>query len=101
MPDFAIVQNGTVVNVIVAHDQTSAESLTGMNAVPTDGKPWIGWTLESQGWKANEPPPYASWAWDFDLLEYAPPIAEPDPVDGGDWVWDEDALNWVLVESPQ
>ena len=43
MPDFAIVENGTVVNVIVAPEGWPQ----GINITTLDPKPAIGWTFEN------------------------------------------------------
>lgn len=58
MPDYAMHNGGTVVNVIVAESQEIAEKVTGLNAVETSGVPWIGWTLVNGEWVAPlEPEP--------------------------------------------
>jgi hypothetical protein len=50
MPNYAIHDGHTVVNVIVCETQNLAEEVTGMNAVETEGQPWIGWTLVNGVW---------------------------------------------------
>lgn len=52
MPDFAIHDGAVVHNVIVCESKELAEELTGMQAVETDGVPWIGWTLIDGEWVA-------------------------------------------------
>lgn len=56
MPNFAIHDGNTVVNVVVADTQEIAESVTQMQAVETDGVPWIGWTFEDGVWTAPPVP---------------------------------------------
>jgi hypothetical protein len=92
MPNFAIHDGSRVVNVIVADDVETAESVTGMSAVETEGSPWIGWTMESEGWR--RPAPFPSWTWDEQAADYVPPT--PDPGDGSSW--DEDSLSWIAPE---
>lgn len=92
MPNFAIHDGSRVVNVIVADDVETAESVTGMSAVETEGSPWIGWTMESEGWR--RPTPFPSWTWDAGVGDYVPPT--PDPGDGSSW--DEDSLSWIAPE---
>jgi hypothetical protein len=96
MADFAIVDNGAVVNVIVADDEATAEAVTGLDVLPiVDGVPGMGWTLESEGWR--QPAPFASWEWDGAMWQ--PPI--PYPSDGAAYVWDEDAGDWIEYVAPE
>lgn len=97
MPNFAIHDGSRVVNVIVADDQETAESVTGMSAVETTGNPWIGWTLDEAGWITDEEPPFASWTWDYEIGEYVPPVPNP----GDDSVWDEDSQSWIAPPEPE
>lgn len=90
MTFFAIHDNAHIVNVIVADTQEVAEQVTGLSAIETTGSPWIGWTLESEGWRP--PAPFSSWVWGGS--EWEAPV--PMPADG-DWYWDEDTLSWVEV----
>lgn len=87
MPDFAIHDGYTVVNVVVADSAEIAEVVTGLHAFETDGVPWLGWTLESEGWR--RPAPFPSWTWDGS--DYVAPVS--DPGDGS--YWDEGSLSWV------
>lgn len=57
MPNFAINDGNTVVNVIVADSKEIAEEVTGLLAVETDGEPWTGWTLIDGEWVAPALPP--------------------------------------------
>lgn len=41
--------------------------------------------------------PYASWTWDADGKKWVSP--EPYPEDGQEYIWDEEAINWALVEE--
>ena len=95
MPNFAIHDGATVSNVIVADSQEVAESITGLSAIDVsdDGEPWIGWTMESEGWRA--PSPYPSWVWGGSAWEA--PVA--DPGDGS--YWDEDTLSWIAPEPEE
>lgn len=56
MTNYAIHDGQTVVNVIVAESAEIAEEVTGMNAVATDGVPWLGWTLIDGEWLAPVTP---------------------------------------------
>lgn len=50
MFNFAIYQNDTILNVIVADSKEAAEQATGMNAIKTEGSPWIGWVKQGDTW---------------------------------------------------
>lgn len=63
MPKFAVHNGVCVLNVIVADSQTVAEEVTGLNAVETEGEPWIGWTLHGDEWRPPMPPD-GVWEWD-------------------------------------
>jgi len=52
MSNFAIYQDNVIVNVIVADSKEIAEQVTGMNAIETNGSPWIGWTKQGDTWVA-------------------------------------------------
>lgn len=56
MANFAIIRDDKVVNVIVADSQDEAARLTGADAIPTEGEPWIGWVLDNGVWVAPPPP---------------------------------------------
>ena len=56
MPNFAICDGSTIVNVIVADTQQIAEDVTGMTAIETTGDPWIGWVLVDGVWTDPNPP---------------------------------------------
>lgn len=92
MPYFAIHDDSVVINVIVADTVEVARELTGMAAVETEGAPWIGWTLEDDGFRPPRPLP--SWLWNGSAWT-AP---KPQPV--GEYTWDEDALDWVPMPQP-
>lgn len=57
MPNYAIHENGLVVNVIVAESQEIAETVAGLPAIQTAGEPWLGWRLVDDAWVAPEPAP--------------------------------------------
>lgn len=96
MADFAIVQDDTVVNVVVAEDEATAAMVTGMNVVPVvDGVPGMAWTLKPEGWRP--PSPFPSWTWNG--TRWDAPV--PYPGDAGAYVWDEEKGAWVEYVSPE
>jgi hypothetical protein len=95
MADFAIVNNGVVVNVIVADDEEIAEAVTGLDVLPVvGGVPGMGWTFEAEGWR--QPAPFPSWEWDGSA--WVAPI--PYPSDGAAYAWDEEGGAWVEIILP-
>lgn len=78
MPNYAIHNGATVFNVIVCESASLAEELTGMQAVVTEGEPWIGWTMHEGAWRAPQPSPDHIWdgtAW---------VVPEPEPAPSGE-----------------
>lgn len=50
MADFAIIKDNKVINVIVANNKETAEEITGLEALETDGSFWTGWTRVGNIW---------------------------------------------------
>lgn len=92
MPDFAVHDGSRVLNVIIADTLQTAETLTGLQAVETNGSPWIDWTFEADGWRP--PQPFPSWSWNG--AQWIAPQPRPDT---GVWYWDEAAGEWIESEE--
>jgi hypothetical protein len=120
MSHFAQVQNGVVVQVIVAEQsfinsgavgnasewvQTSYNTRGGVHygqdGAPDGGVPLrknyagIGFTYDAQRDAFIPPKPFASWTLDEQACSWASPTPKPD--DGGLYVWDEASAAWVVV----
>jgi hypothetical protein len=52
MPNYAVINNEIVENVIVADTLEIAEQVTGKECVECDGSFWIGWTRKGKKWIA-------------------------------------------------
>ncbi len=52
MANYAIYKDTVIINVVFAENKEIVETLTGMNAIETEGSPWIGWTLIGGEWVA-------------------------------------------------
>lgn len=104
MATYAVIENGTVNNVIVADSQEIAEQVTQKTCVEyTEESPLgIGWYwLEAAG--AYIPPaPYESWTYDVTTSSWIPPI--PMPVEEGKiFTWNQESGSWdeyVITEVP-
>lgn len=99
MPNYAVIQDGTVVNVILADDD--AESVLALLLpeadefiVPDDttGPAYIGGDLHDG--RFRPPAPFPSWEWDGDAA-WQPPI--PYPGDGAAYEWNEEQGGWVAI----
>lgn len=114
MSDYAIYdKNNIVVNVIVAETPELAEEISGLNAIETNGQPWIGWVLLDGVWTPPyedpwidariidgvwvQAPPYESWEWDGN--QWLPPVPYPQET-GLFYQWDEPTLSWIMVDPP-
>ena len=91
MPNYAIHDGSTILNILVADSVEIAEEITGFNAFETSGQPSIGWIFVNDEWLP--PCPYRLWVWDSELNEWVPPIPMPD--DGGTWIWDDTNGEWI------
>jgi hypothetical protein len=55
MANFAVIENETVTNVIVAETKEIAEAVTGAECVECDGSFWIGSTRVDGKWVSPKP----------------------------------------------
>jgi hypothetical protein len=125
MAHFAKVFNGLVTQVIVAEPeffntfvdsspgewiQTSYNTRGGVHYQPgssissTDqtkalrkNYAGIGYSYDREKDAFIPPKPYNSWTLNEDSCLWEPPVVYP--TDGNIYAWDEDLLNWVLVEQ--
>jgi hypothetical protein len=116
MSHFAKVNNGTVVQVIVAEPeffntfvdsspgewiQTSYNTYGGVHTL--GGTPLrknyagIGYAYDSQRDAFIPPKPFASWVLNEDTCLWDAPVAMPD--DGKQYEWNEDTQAWVEVTA--
>lgn len=106
MPDYAVHDGVTVLNVITAVDESAARDAVAADselALIIDGFPGIGWTLHEDGWR--EPQPYPSWVWDDAQQSWQAPTSMPTEESNAQgepiiWAWDESGLEWVAIVVP-
>ena len=122
-------ENNTVVFVTVGRDeddgkedeltartgevykQTSFNTRGGVHYDPKTGKPskdqskalrgnyaGIGFTYNQTLDAFIPPKPFDSWTLDDETFSWVAPVPKPE---GGEYVWDEEALAWVVVETEE
>lgn len=90
MSIYAHIQNGVVVNVIIAENNV-IESLPNKNEfVLTDGTVYLNSTYD--GVNFIKPKPYVSWTLDANN-NWQPPTPKPE----GNHYWNEAELEWVAL----
>jgi hypothetical protein len=110
MSHFAKVENGVVVQVIVAEQDVIDSGIFGHGWVQTsynthggqhpEGRPLhknyagIGYTWDGTGFAA--PQPFPSWSMNTTSYLWESPV--PYPTDDKRYSWDESVTNWVEVE---
>ena len=127
MANYAKVNNGDVIQVIVATQEVIDSGVFGepSNWVQTSynthgnqyfdsqtgeiggGTPFrknfagIGFTYDSERDAFIPPQPYNSWTLNEDTCLCEPPVAYPDDsLDGEIYFWNEDTTSWVVEEYP-
>ena len=112
MAHFAQVENGIVMQVIVADQDVIDSGVFGSGWVQTSyntqggkhrlgGTPFrknyagIGYTYDSQRDAFIPPQPYPSWTLDEDTCLWQPLTLMP--TDGKMYYWDEATLSWTLI----
>jgi hypothetical protein len=120
MAHFAKVENGIVTQVIVAEQnvidtgmfgppnswiQTSYNTYAGKHSL--GGTPirknyaGIGYIYDLDRDAFYSPSPFPSWILDEDTCTWTAPVAQPEPVEGFYYAWDEDTLTWKSNPIPQ
>jgi hypothetical protein len=109
MSHFAKVENGVVIQVIVAEQEVIDSGLFGEGWVQTsyntsggehpEGRPLrknyagVGYTYDSQRDAFIPPKPFESWILDEATCLWGSPV--PHPQDNKRYVWDEPTTSWV------
>ena len=111
MAHFAKIENGLVIQVIVAEQDVIDSGIFGSGWVQTsyntyggqhpEGRPLrknyagIGFTYDSQRDAFIPPQPFPSWTLVEDTCQWTAPVAMP--TDGKKYTWNEATLSWVEV----
>ena len=107
MAYFAKVEQGTVVEVIVASPDFLTKFAhkkpgTWIETFKSGGQrgvfAGVGFTYDQTEDKFYPPKPYNSWSWDETSARWQPPT--PYPLNSEDkYIWDEDTTSWQLFEN--
>lgn len=118
MSHFAKVENGIVVEVLVAEQDVIDSGIFGQGWVQTsyntyagqhpEGRPLrknyagIGYIYDEQRDAFMPPKPYPSWVLDEETCLWNPPTPKPSDDGTGEpkkiYYWDEVSLSWVLYD---
>lgn len=95
MANYAVIDNGTVVNTIVADSIEIAQELTGLTCLEyTDEAPLgVNWYWDNTANEYIAPSPYASWVYNYDLKFWEAPVAMP-VEEGKGFAWNEETTSW-------
>lgn len=97
MATYAVIENGTVIDAILADSKEIAEQVSGKECIEyTEENPLgIGWYWKEEYNKYIYPCPFQSWNYNGD--SWQPPI--PMPEGEGTYSWDEDTISWIEVQE--
>lgn len=95
MATYAVIENGTVINVIVADSKEIAEQVTGLECVEYDETSplQVGATWNEQYSKYVNPCGYPSHV--YNGVEWVPPVPQPEPQEGKYYTWDEESVSFI------
>lgn len=95
---YAVLENNTIINVIIAESKEIAESVTGKDCVEqnsTTGVAEVNGDFYNNIFRPAKP--YPSWIWSEENLWWQSPVILED--DQKDYYWDEDNNSWNLLVS--
>jgi hypothetical protein len=97
--NFAVIEDGIVINTIVAESKAIAEEVTGLTCIEYTTEPAEPGGTYSNGTFISRKP-YPSWVSDGGS-GWNPPVAYPEQLDFDNpkfYSWDEDSVSWVENE---
>lgn len=100
MANYAVIENGTVVNTILADSKEIAEEVTKKECIESteENQIAIGWYWSAEHNKYIMPSPFPSWV--FDGENWNAPTPRPEDADKI-YVWNEDTTSWVELTIPE
>ena len=99
MANYAVIDNGTVINTIVAESQEIAAELTGLTVLEyTEENPLgINWYWDATADAYITPAPYASWVYNYTTKNWEAPVEMP-VEEGQGFTWDEATVSWIASD---
>lgn len=99
MANYGVIDNGVVVNTIVADSIEIAQELTGLACVEyTEENPLgINWYWDNTANGYISPAPYPSWVYNYELKIWEAPTPMPSE-EGKGFSWDESTTSWVSFD---
>lgn len=93
MKKFAVIENGIVINLIIADSKEVAEILTLKECIESNEENNLGvgshWSNDYN--RYIPPSPFLSWV--FDGQNWIPPVQYPE--DSKNYFWDEESISWI------
>jgi hypothetical protein len=101
MANYAVIDNGTVINTIVADSLEVAQEVTGQTCIEyTDESPLgVNWYWDATADAYITPAPYASWVYNYTAKIWEAPTPMPTE-EGMGYTWDEATTSWVSFDLP-
>ena len=96
MNTYAVIEDGVVVNTIMAESLVIAEEVTGKTCIEftADNPAVIGNQYISSKNYFVQKQPYTSWILSSDYI-WEPPTSKPN--DNKSYIWDEETTSWIEV----
>jgi hypothetical protein len=99
MSQYAVIDSGVVVNVIVADSLAIAEEVTGHQCVDFEPHIRIGnfWSSEFNTYIYPKPLGFNSWVYDPSTHEWKPPVPAPTDDLSKSYTWVEVLQTWIEI----
>lgn len=101
MANYAVIDNGIVINAIVADSKEVAEEITGNTCIEyTDENPiGINWFWHNEANAYIPPANYPSWTYNVTAKAWEAPIPMPTEAGKG-FEWNEETGSWNSFDLP-
>jgi hypothetical protein len=99
MANFAVIEENTITNIIIAENKDIAESVvqkTCIECTESLGYAQVGGTYDPIANKFIGIKPFESWNFNTETWTWNSPVAYP--TDGLNYYWNEDLTSWELSE---
>lgn len=95
MANYAVIDNGTVINTIVADSVEVAQEVTGKTCIEyTDESPLgVNWYWDATADAYIQPSPHTGWIYNYESKVWEAPTPMPE-VEGKYYVWNDETQSW-------